>query len=305
MLMTSTLLHALLENQSSAGGVRGRTEATGLGVFYGIREFLNNSSVLKHCGLRKGLEDKTIIVQGFGNVGYYTCKYFHEASSKVIGVIEYNGGIYNTNGIDISSLSDHWNRHGTFKDFNGGTFHENGIDIMCMNCDILIPAALEKQVNVGNAKSIKAKVIGEAANGPLTPNSDEILRKRGCVIIPDFYLNAGGVTVSYFEYLKNLSHVRFGRLSKKWEERSKEKVLDMLNKATGYVPTEHQKEVFLSGADEADLVYSGLEGTMINAAKETISTEQSRNLNGDYRTAAFLNAIEKINKVTTACGDLL
>eukprot|EP01112_Ceratiomyxa_fruticulosa_P011288 TRINITY_DN304_c0_g1_i5.p1 TRINITY_DN304_c0_g1~~TRINITY_DN304_c0_g1_i5.p1 ORF type:complete len:513 (+),score=100.77 TRINITY_DN304_c0_g1_i5:130-1668(+) len=286
----------------SSGGIRGRTEATGLGVYFGLREFLSYEEVLKRTGLTPGLKGKRVVIQGFGNVGYWAGRFLEQAGAKVIAIAEYNGGIINQEGLNIESLNRHRLQHGTFKDFPGGTFVKESIELLESDCDILIPAALEKQIHVGNAARIKAKVIGEAANGPTTPRADEILLQKGAVIIPDLLLNAGGVTVSYFEWLKNLSHVRFGRLNKKWEEQSKKMLLDFVESQVGKKLGDSERSLIIHGADEIDLVRSGLDDTMTNACQETRKTAMDRNT--DYRTAAFYNAIMKIKTVFESSGNM-
>ena len=202
----------------SLGGVRGRKEATGLGVFYGVREVCLMPDVMKKQGLEVGIENKKVIVQGLGNVGYYSAKFFREHGAKVIAIAEYEGAIYNEKGLNEEEVFQHRKATGSILNFPGAKNIEKSSDALELECDILIPAALENVIDANNAPKIKAKIIGEAANGPLTPEADEIFAKRGILVIPDMYLNAGGVTVSYFEWLKNLSHVRYGRLEKRFTE---------------------------------------------------------------------------------------
>jgi glutamate dehydrogenase (NAD(P)+) len=192
------------------GGVRGRREATGLGVFFGLREVCNMPDIMKKMGLTTGVEGKRVVVQGLGNVGYHTGKFFQDAGSKVIGLAEYEGAIYNEEGLDIDDVFQNRRKTGTILNFPGAKNFAKNTDALEMDCDILIPAALENVIDGENAPKIKAKLIGEAANGPLTPEADEVFAKKGIIVVPDMYLNAGGVTVSYFEWLKNLSHVRYG-----------------------------------------------------------------------------------------------
>src|SRR6476620_9919476 len=196
----------------SQGGVRGRREATGLGVFFGLREVCNMPDIMKKMRLTTGVEGKRVVVQGLGNVGYHTAKYWQDAGAKVIGLAEYEGAIYNEEGLDIDDVFQNRRKTGTILNFPGAKNFAKNTDALEMDCDILIPAALENVINGENAPKIKAKLIGEAANGPLTPEADEVFAKKGIIVVPDMYLNAGGVTVSYFEWLKNLSHVRYGRL---------------------------------------------------------------------------------------------
>ena len=256
----------------SQGGIRGRTEATGLGVCYGLREFLSYDEVLAKTGLSPGIPGKSIIVQGFGNVGYWASHFFAEHGGKVTGIIEWNGGIINPAGLDIDALFRHWSEKKTFQGFGGGTFvpADKALALLEAPCDILVPAALEQQVHRGNADRIQAKVIVEAANGPTTPAAEQILLNKGNrVILPDLLLNGGGVTVSYFEWLKNLAHVRFGRLNKKWEEKSKLTLLNLIQRNSAHPISDVEKAFVIQGASERDIVYSGLDDTMSNACQET------------------------------------
>jgi glutamate dehydrogenase (NAD(P)+) len=202
----------------SQGGVHGRREATGLGVFYGTREICKMPEIMNKLGLSVGIEGKRVIVQGLGNVGYHTAKFFREHGAVVIAIAEYEGAVYNEKGLNEEEVFQHRKATGKILDFLGAKNIANSADALELDCDILIPAALENVINAGNAPHIKAKIIAEAANGPLTPEADEIFMQKGILVIPDMYLNAGGVTVSYFEWLKNLSHMRFGRMEKRFHE---------------------------------------------------------------------------------------
>jgi glutamate dehydrogenase (NAD(P)+) len=285
----------------SLGGVRGRKEATGLGVFYGVREVCLMEDQMKKLGLTVGVQDKKVIVQGLGNVGYYTTKFFREGGAKVIAIAEYEGAILNADGLNEEDVFQHRKKTGSILNFPGATNIANSADALEMECDILIPAALENVIDKNNAPRIKAKIIGEAANGPLTPEADEILTNNGILVIPDMYLNAGGVTVSYFEWLKNLSHVRYGRLEKRFTENANIHILHQIEELTGKKVTESEKEIIAHGPDEIDLVHSGLEETMINATKEIMDIWNANPAIPDMRTAAYVCAI---NKVGTSYAEL-
>lgn len=277
-------------------GIHGRKGATGRGVVFGLEEACSFAEDMKPLGLSPGLAGKSVVVQGFGNVGYHTAKYLMEADARVIGIIERNGGIYNPQGFDIEKVAIYREETGMIRGYPGAEFIENSNDGLELACDILVPAALENQLTAENAPRIKASIIAEAANGPTTPDADEILQKRGILIIPDTFLNAGGVTVSYFEWLRNLSHVQFGRLGKRYEDQSQHAMRRAVEKATGYQFSEDEREL-IHGADEEDLVNSGLQDTMITAYQEIRETRmQYRNDKNDvdYRTAAFINAIHRI-----------
>jgi glutamate dehydrogenase (NAD(P)+) len=285
----------------SQGGVRGRREATGLGVFFGIREVCNMPDVMKKIGLATGIEGKSIVVQGLGNVGYHTAKFFQDAGAKIIALAEYEGAIGNKNGLDVDDVFNHRKKTGSILNFPGSTNFEKNMDALEIDCDILIPAALENVIDGENAPRVKAKLIGEAANGPLTPEADEIFVQKGIIVIPDMYLNAGGVTVSYFEWLKNLSHVRYGRLEKRFTENLNTHILGQIEALTGKKVSDAEKNHILHGADEVDLVYSGLEETMITATHEIMNEWKSNPDIPDMRTASYVVAI---NKVATAYAEL-
>ena len=285
----------------SLGGVRGRKEATGLGVFFGIREVCLMEDQMKKLGLTVGVQDKKVIVQGLGNVGYYTSKFFREGGAKVIAIAEFEGAIYNADGLNEEDVFQHRKKTGSILNFPGATNITNSADALEMECDILIPAALENVIDKNNAPRIKAKIIGEAANGPLTPAADEVFAKNGILVIPDMYLNAGGVTVSYFEWLKNLSHVRYGRLEKRFTENANINILNQMEELTGKKVSPSEKEIIAHGPDEIDLVHSGLEETMINATREIMDIWKANPAIPDMRTAAYVCAI---NKVGTSYAEL-
>ncbi len=285
----------------SLGGVRGRKEATGLGVFYGVREVCLMPDIMKKQGLEVGIENKNVIVQGLGNVGYYSAKFFREHGAKVIAIAEYEGAIYCKDGLNEEEVFQHRKATGSILNFPGATNIENSSDALELECDILIPAALENVIDANNAPKIKAKIIGEAANGPLTPEADEIFAKKGILVIPDMYLNAGGVTVSYFEWLKNLSHVRYGRLEKRFTENTNINILNQIEELTGKKVTEAEKNIIAHGPDEIDLVHSGLEETMITATREIMQIWKDNPSIPDMRTAAYVCAI---NKVGTSYAEL-
>ncbi len=285
----------------SQGGVRGRTEATGLGVYYGIREICQMPDVMEKLGLNIGMEGKTVVVQGLGNVGYHSAKFFREGGAKVIAIAEWEGSIFNADGLNEEEVFQHRKKNGTILNFPGATNLAVNSDALELECDILIPAALENVINGQNAQRVKAKIIGEAANGPLTPEADEILVTKGTLVVPDMYLNAGGVTVSYFEWLKNLSHVRYGRMEKRFTENMNKHILGQMEQMTGKEVDAAERKFIEHGADEVDLVHSGLEETMISATREIMDIWKSNPEIPDMRTAAYISAI---NKVATSYAEL-
>ena len=276
------------------GGVRGRKEATGLGVFYGIREVCNMPDIMKKQGLTVGVEGKKVIVQGLGNVGYHTAKYFRENGSIVICIAEHDGAVYNEAGLNEEELFQHKKKTGTILNFPGATNIASSAAALELECDILIPAALENVINGENAPRIKAKIVGEAANGPCTPEADEVFTQKGILCVPDMYLNAGGVTVSYFEWLKNLSHVRYGRLEKRFAENLNNNIVGQIEELTGKQVAKKERDLIVHGPDEVDLVHSGLEETMINATREIMDIWLGNPAIPDMRTAAYVSAINKV-----------
>lgn len=284
------------------GGIQGRTEATGQGVYYGIREAMRNTEDMKKIGLTPGLEGKRVIVQGLGNVGFYSAKFCAEGGAIVVGIAEREGGIYNEKGLDIEAVFKHRKETGSILNYPGAKNVANTMETLEMDCDVLIPAALENQITAENAPRIKAKVIGEGANGPVTKDAEDILLKRGIMIVPDLFLNAGGVTVSYFEWLKNLSHVRFGRMEKRFQETSNLKLLSTIESITGKSLSETERKVLTHGADEIDLVRSGLEETMIFAYNEIREILRQNPKINDLRTAAFVSGIRKLGVSYSSLG---
>ena len=277
------------------GGIAGRTEATGRGVVYVIREFFRHAADLKATGITGGLGGQRIVLQGLGNVGYYAGKLLEEEDeARIIAIIERDGALVNTDGLPVQQIREYINAHKTIKGFPGAEFTENGKAMLEMECDILIPAAMEGQITAENAERINTKLIVEAANGPITFEADEILRKRNITILPDALVNAGGVTVSYFEWIRNLSHIRFGRMERRYDEmRGQHLISAMENLAQKQVPDWMRREI-VKGAGELDLVRSGLDDTMRHAYQEMSETLHGNDKVHDFRTAAYVVAINKI-----------
>ena len=277
------------------GGIRGRIEATGRGVVYAMREFFRHPKDVKRTGMDGGLGGKCIVIQGLGNVGYYAGKLLDEEDdAKIIAIIEKDGALINEEGMSVQRVREYINAHKTIKGFPDASFTENGKAVLEMECDILLPAAMEAQITAENAGRINTRLIVEAANGPVTFTGDEILRERKITIIPDAYVNAGGVTVSYFEWIRNLSHIRFGRMERRYDEMKGQHFISALENMTQKdVPDWMQREI-VKGADELDLVRSGLDDTMRNAYQELSETLESNDKVEDFRTAAYVVSISKI-----------
>ena len=282
------------------GGIQGRIEATGRGVQYAIREFFREPLDIAKAGLKGTIEGKRVVIQGLGNVGYHAAKFLSQEDGAIItAIIERDGALSSDQGLNIDDVRDWIAKNGGVKGFPGATYHENGSALLEAECDILIPAALEGVIHKDNAANIKASLIVEAANGPVTSGADEILRKKGCVIIPDMYANAGGVTVSYFEWVKNLSHIRFGRMQRREQEARNEMViheLERLSDAMGdkWDLSHDFRTKYLKGAGELELVRSGLDDTMRAALQSMRALWHEREAVTDLRMAAYLVSIEKI-----------
>lgn len=279
------------------GGIRGRVEATGRGVQYALQEFFRTPDAAAKAGLEGTLQGKKFTVQGLGNVGYHAAKFLQEEDgAEIICVIERDGYLYNEKGINIEDLHLYMIEKKTIRDYPGAEFFENSSEGLERKCDILLPAALEGQITSENAEKIQARMIVEAANGPVTFEADKILTKKGITILPDIYVNAGGVVVSYFEWIRNLSHIRFGRMGKRFEELRGFHYVNALEEITGKKVSSSTRENVEKGADELDLVRSGLDDTMRNAFREIHGVFGRFPEVKDYRTAAFIVAIEKISR---------
>jgi glutamate dehydrogenase (NAD(P)+) len=284
----------------NAGGIAGRIEATGRGVQYALREFFRHPEDVKAAGLSGGLDGKRVIVQGLGNVGYHAASFLRaEDGCLITGIIERDGALFNPDGLDVEAVREWIAKHGGVKGFPDAGHVADGADVLEEECDILIPAALEGVINRSNASRIKAPLIIEAANGPVTAAADDILREKGTVIIPDMYANAGGVTVSYFEWVKNLSHIRFGRMQRRAEEARTLMLVNELerlssDKGLGWTMSPGFKDKYLRGSDELELVRSGLDDTMRIAYQSMREVWHARDDIKDLRTAAYIVSIGKV-----------
>ncbi len=276
------------------GGIDGRLEATGRGVYFGVREACGVEGDMSVLGLSHGLEGKRVVVQGLGNVGYHAASFLQRDGAVLVGLAEFEGAISNPAGLDLEAVMAHRRETGSILGFPGAVDIARSADALELDCDILVPAALENQITKENAARIRARIIAEAANGPTTAAADDILADKGVMVLPDLYLNAGGVTVSYFEWLKNLSHVRFGRMEKRFDEQAHRHLLAAVEQATGVDFSDQDLTAFASGADEHDLVNSGLEETMINSFHQVREVQQRHGGDLNLRTAAFINSIDKI-----------
>ncbi|QIL40966.1 Glu/Leu/Phe/Val dehydrogenase [Pedobacter sp. HDW13] len=275
-------------------GIRGRKEATGRGVAYAVRECVEVAEDMAKIGFKAGLDDKRVIVQGLGNVGYHSAKFLAEFGATIVGLCEFEGAIYNPNGLNVDEVFAHRKNTGSILGFPGAKDFKNSMEGLEQDCDIIVPAALENQFTEQNIRNIKAKIIAEGANGPTTPEAEAIFTEMGGIIIPDMYCNAGGVTVSYFEWLKNLSHVAFGRMENRYAANSNANLINTLENLTGKTILPEHRLMIVKGASEMELVNSGLEDTMIHSYHEIRETLKTKPGTQTLRTAAFVNSIDKI-----------
>ncbi len=286
----------------SQGGIRGRTEATGRGVFFGIREACRVTEDMRALRLTTGLDGKRIAIQGLGNVGYHAAKFLEEDGALLTGLAEYEGAIYSEKGLSVDKVMAHRKETGSILGFPGAQDLPKSTDVLELDCDILVPAALEKQITVQNARNVKAKIVAEAANGPVTNEADEILGDAKVMVLPGSYLNAGGVTVSYFEWVKNLSHLRFGRMQKRAEERAYRRLVGAFEGMSGFALDEDRVADVTRGSGEEDLVNAGLEETMVGAFHQIHDTKHRYGTKASLRMAAMITAIDKIATSYNAAG---
>jgi glutamate dehydrogenase (NAD(P)+) len=284
------------------GGIRGRREATGRGLFYGLREVCAQADDMQALGLTPGLAGKRVVVQGLGNVGFHVAKFCAEGGARLVALAEYEGAIASPDGLDLEAVVAHRRRTGSILGFPGARDLPTSTEALELECDILIPAALENQLHAGNASRVKARIVLEGANGPTTPEAEAVFRAKGLLVVPDIYANAGGVTVSYFEWLKNLSHVRFGRMENRYQEAVQLRTLAAIESATGRTFSDAERASFVQGADELTLVNSGLEETMIAAYREIREVRAQQPAVPDLRSAAFVLAIRKVGRAYAELG---
>ena len=284
----------------SLGGIPGRKEATGLGVYYGIRELFEDETMLKPLGLTCGIAGKSVIVQGLGNVGYHAAQAFEQAGARLIALAEIEGAVYNPDGLSLEQVVLHRQQTGSIRDFPGGENIATS-EALELKCDILVPAALQHQIVESNAPRIRAKVVAEAANAPVTTAADKLLRDAGITVVPDVFLNAGGVTVSYFEWLKNLEHVSFERLITRWEKTVGERFAEALERLTGKSLDLTVRRSLALGPTEHEIVRGALENTQCIAYRAVRDLYHARTL-PDLRTAAWVLAIDRVAEVYERSG---
>ena len=284
------------------GGIHGRREATGRGLMFALSEACRSADDMRALGLSVGLDGKRLVVQGLGNVGYHAAKFCREQGAIIVALAEREGAIHNPKGLNEDEVFNFRKRTGSLLGFPGATDILRSADALELECDVLVPAALENVLTSENAARIKARIILEGANGPTTPEADDVFRKKGIMVIPDVFANAGGVTVSYFEWLKNLSHVRLGRLDRRRQAATELRMLQAIEVATGKKFTDAERQAFVKVTDELAIVNSGLEDTMIVAYQDIREALRAEPKMGDLRTAAFKRAIDKVAVVYEELG---
>ena len=295
-------LGAVTGKPVTQGGIHGRKEATGLGVVFALAEACAQADDMARLGLATGLEGKRVVIQGLGNVGYHAARFLRERGARVIAVAEHDGAIMDAAGLNEDALLEHRARTGSIIGFPGATVIDRSLDALELDCDVLVPAALESQLTAENAPRVRARIIIEAANGPVTAAADALLRSKGILVIPDVYANAGGVTVSYFEWLKNLFHIQFGRMERRLQSASGLRLLTAIEELTGTTFTDAQRTALARGPDELSIVRSGLEETMSTAYQEIRDTLRCRPELEDLRTAAFVLAINRVARSYVEMG---
>jgi len=278
------------------GGIAGRTESTGLGVYYAVRELLKTESFLELVGDKTaGIEGKTFTIQGFGNVGYWAAKFIARDQGIITTVIERDAAVYKADGLDVDDVKEYLTKNkGSLIGYpNADEIEtENPLSYMEREVQYLIPAAVEKVINKVNAPKLQCKAVFEGANGPTTFAGEEILLERGIIVSPDLLTNGGGVTCSYFEWLKNLEHVAHGKMTKKYEQQSTIKLLNLIGYSTD--------DLDIKGAEEIDIVYSALDEIMTQAVRDNWNFAMSKDLN--FRDACLVRAMEKIYQAYKDCG---
>lgn len=284
------------------GGINGRTEATGRGLYCVLNEACGRADDMRRIGLGPGIAGKRIVVQGFGKVGYWVARFCRDAGADIVGIAERDGALADPRGLDPDAVRRHRTATGSILDFPGATTLADTREALELPCDILIPAALEHQITEENAPRVQARIVLEGANGPTTPEADEVLGDKGVLVIPDIYANAGGVVVSYFEWLKNLSHIRFGRIEKRYQEGAYGRILSTIETATGHRLTPDERAAVVRGPDELTVVNSGLEEIMAVAYHEIRETLARRPEMGSLRIAAMAIAIEKVARSYLSLG---
>jgi glutamate dehydrogenase (NAD(P)+) len=290
---TLNALACVTGKATSVHGVAGRREATGLGAVIALEHFLANDEDVKPLGLDVGIAGKRIIVPGLGKVGLHAALSAIERDAIVVGVSVSDGALYDEAGLDVNAVVLHRAESGSLKGFPEAHYYADPNAILEEPCEVLIPSALEHQITAKNAPRIQANVIVEAANGPVDPDADTLLQEAGVVVLPDIYANAGGVVVSYFEWIKNLSHVSFERMTRRYQEINNNRILDVIARLTGKTLPPEDAALLLQAPNEVDFVRTALENTVAISYEKIRDSWKQRAL-PDLRTSAYLIAIERV-----------
>jgi glutamate dehydrogenase (NAD(P)+) len=286
----------------SAHGIAGRAEATGVGVILALQQVLSEPEETKALGWSKtGLAGKRVIVHGFGKVGRHAARTAVASGAVVVGVAVSDGALYAPDGLDAEATLAHRRQAGSLEGFPQARFLADPAELLEQDCDVLIPASLEHQITADNAPRIRAAVIAEGANGPVDPEANRILREAGKILVPDIYANAGGVVVSYFEWIKNLSHVSFERMTRRYQQMANARLLQVLERLTGRAPSEAEAALLGGAPDEIDFVRTALENTLSISYTRIREAWKSGAL-PDLRTAAYLLAIERVGQAYIEAG---
>ncbi|EGR30509.1 hypothetical protein IMG5_130240 [Ichthyophthirius multifiliis] len=287
------------------GGLSGSQESSGFCVYFTLKHMLSQDDFCQKAGIQKGLKGKTFIVEGYGSVGYWASHFLQEAGAKLVGVVERDGEIYNSDGIDANDIQNYKVQNKGISGYPKATFQK---DVAFQKCDIFIPAFFAKSIHSENADKFNCKVIAEGANLSVTPNAEQILEKKGVQIIPDVIASSGGFLSGYFEWIKNISHKHHGSMTRKWEQKSNIQLLETIEVETGlklknilvnilWIYKEQlkykKKNQYINILFQHDLVESGLEESYERSLNESINT--SKKLNVNLRIATYVNALTKLN----------
>jgi glutamate dehydrogenase (NAD(P)+) len=282
-------------------GIPGRIEATGVGVAMALEHFLSVPEDVRVLGMDPGLANKRVVVQGFGKVGSHAARAVVERGGTVVAVSERGGAVYNRDGLDLDDLFEHHQGSGGLLGFPGAEDLASVDAALELDCDILIPAAVEHAITRENAPRIRAQVIVEAANGPVDAEADAILQEAGKIIVPDIYANAGGVVVSYFEWVKNLSHISYERMTRRYQQMANDRLLHILQHVTKSELSPADRELLCQAPDEIDFVRTALENTMARSYQKIRDQWKSRDL-PDLRRSAYLVAAENVGSAYLQSG---
>eukprot|EP00826_Nyctotherus_ovalis_P012055 TRINITY_DN13145_c0_g1_i9.p1 TRINITY_DN13145_c0_g1~~TRINITY_DN13145_c0_g1_i9.p1 ORF type:complete len:472 (-),score=133.26 TRINITY_DN13145_c0_g1_i9:128-1543(-) len=280
----------------SQGGIEGCEGSWGKGVCRGVEAFLSLPAFSDRFDTKPGLSGKTSVFLGFGKVAYWTAKYFVETGSMIVGIVTSSSAIYDEAGLDFESVSKYYIEHSTFKGYGDGkkVYEEDKLDeVLYKPCDILVQASVEGKININNVDKLRTKIVVEAICGATTYFAQKMLDSKGIAVIPDLILNVGWAVSSYFEWLKNIGHVKLGRLVKGWEKSSKEAILSLVGKAP-------EKATDIEGGSEKDIVDAALVDVLKQTIKEVDQFAQEKGVS--YRTAGYIIGLDRIYSMYKEAG---